>query len=278
MQSISLPTDPRDYQIAFLASFLSLGLLLRDWTLPWFFVPLTLGAAVLSQWLLDRLGHEPIAGDRWKSALITGLGICLLLRANSPLIMMGAAFLAIASKFFLQWRGKHLFNPANFGIVAVLILGQGWVSPGQWGTDLWLLLLFCGAAGTVLGKVGRWDTSVFFLVIYGGVSSMRNLWLGWTWDVWGHQMLSGSLLLFAFFMVTDPRSIPDSRPGRLIWSGAIALVALILQYSFYLKTAVFWSLFALCPLTPWLDLLFPANRFQWLSPQGTAGDPALAPL
>jgi Na+-transporting NADH:ubiquinone oxidoreductase subunit NqrB len=74
---------------------------------------------------------------------------------------------------------------------------------------------------------------------------------------------SGSLLLFALFMVTDPRSIPNARPARLIWALSIATLTFILRNYFYVSTAVFWALFFLSPLTLWLDTLWQSERFQW---------------
>ena len=139
-----------------------------------------------------------------------------------------------------------------------------WVSPGQWGTDWWYLLLFLGLGGIVLKQVGRWDTSIAFLISYGILEAVRNAWLGWSWDVWQHQFMSGSLLLFALFMLTDPRSIPNSKQGRLVWSLAIAFSTFILQHYFYLSTAIFWSLFIVSPLTVLLDIVWTAPRFNWL--------------
>ncbi|MFQ3629649.1 MAG: RnfABCDGE type electron transport complex subunit D [Cyanobacteriota bacterium] len=198
------------------------------------------------------------------SALVTGLGMSLLLRVEHPLTMALAVMGAIASKFLLRLRGKHVFNPGNFGIVMALLLSDdAWVSPGQWGESGWYGLLFLGAGGLVLQKVGRWDTSAAFLGSYAALEAARNLWLGWTWDVWAHRLTSGSLLVFALFMITDPRTIPNSRAGRLIWAGAIALLTFILRNVFFISTAPFWALFALAPLTLLLDGLLPADRFEW---------------
>lgn len=175
-----------------------------------------------------------------------------------------AATLAILSKFCFQFQGKHCFNPANFGIIAVLILTEdAWVSPGQWGTVGWFGLLLAGAGGLVLHRVGRWDTSVMFLGSYALCLGLRDLWLGWTWDVWFHSLSSGSLLLFSLFMLTDPRSIPDARLSRLVWSSAIAGVTFILQTQFFLSSSLFWALFCLAPLTLALDQIWPAPRFTW---------------
>jgi Na+-transporting NADH:ubiquinone oxidoreductase subunit NqrB len=270
--------DARDYQIIFLCSFLSLGILARDWSLSPLAIAVILATALLVQslftinyqgnfgrWFSLDTWQDLWHHTGWKSALISGLGLCLLLRANHLSTLILAASLAIASKFLLQMRGKHWFNPANFGIIAALTLtGDAWVSPGQWGTGLWLGAIFLGAGGLVLGKVGRWDTSIMFLLVYGGLDCLRNLWLGWPVGLTLHHLENGSLLVFSLFMLTDPRSIPNARAGRLIWATAIAIVTLILQYNFYLPTAIFWALFSLAPLTLLLDRYFPAQRFQWL--------------
>ncbi|MEM9003325.1 MAG: RnfABCDGE type electron transport complex subunit D, partial [Cyanobacteria bacterium P01_F01_bin.86] len=156
------------------------------------------------------------------------------------------------------------FNPANFGIIIALTCTQdAWVSPGQWGEELWYALIFVGAGGMVLKRVGRWDTTADFLSSYALLEALRNLYLGWTWDVWLHRLMSGSLLLFALFMVTDPRSIPNARLARLIWALSIAILTFILRNYFYLPTAVFWALFALSPLTIALDRLWQSERFSW---------------
>ena len=271
--------DARDYQVIFLCSFLSLGILARNWSLAPLAIATVLITALVvqslftvnqqgnfSRWFSWATWQSLWQHQGWKSALITGLGLCLLLRANHLSTLMLAAALAIASKFLLQVRGKHWFNPANFGIIAALTLtGDAWVSPGQWGTGIWLAAVFLGAGGLVLGKVGRWDTSLMFLLVYGGLDCLRNLWLGWPMTLTLHHLENGSLLVFALFMLTDPRSIPNARPGRLIWATAIAIITLVLQYNFYLPTAMFWALFISAPLTLLIDYQFPAHRFQWFN-------------
>ncbi|GAB4525156.1 MAG: hypothetical protein Tsb0014_04230 [Pleurocapsa sp.] len=277
--------DARDYQIVFLSLFLFLGVNTRDWTVQPYLMGTIIISCLITQWLLSSLVEygkrnsdyhlntiysqlhlltSPKVMMSLRSALITALGLCLLLRSNNSTTMAIAGFLAIASKFLFTYQKKHFFNPANFGIIAALVLtNDAWVSPGQWGTDWWYLLVFLGFGGIILRKVGRWDTSVTFFLTYGGLEAMRHLWLGWSWDVWQHQLMSGSLLLFALFMLTDPRSIPNSRLSRLIWSVAIALATFILQDYFYLSTAIFWSLFIISPLTILLDKVWNAPRFAW---------------
>ena len=141
--------DARIYQIAFLLFFLLVGLLTRDWTLH----PAAIATAVTVCFTAQVIVSGSSAPAKsLPSALITALGLSLLLRVDHPSTMMLAAGAAIASKFLLRVGEKHLFNPANFGIVAALTLTQdAWVSPGQWGEAGWLVLLFGCAGGLVLG-------------------------------------------------------------------------------------------------------------------------------
>jgi Na+-transporting NADH:ubiquinone oxidoreductase subunit NqrB len=287
--------DARFYQIGCLSLFLLLGIGTRDWTLQPALIALLLGTCGLTQVLCCSLTLLPIYrrqpqpplpfwDNLWQtcqnqlpSAAITGLGLSLLLRADCASTMVLAGALAILSKFLLRYRGKHIFNPANFGIIAALCCtSDAWVSPGQWGDEGWYGLLFLGMGGLVLQKVGRWDAPITFLVSYASLEAIRNVWLGWTWDVWSHRLMSGSLLLFALFMLTDPRTIPDARWGRVIWAGLLALLTFVLRNQFFNSTALIWALFALAPLSIILDHWLPAARFSWRVPQSVpvAAQPA----
>ncbi|MGB2925425.1 MAG: Na+-transporting NADH:ubiquinone oxidoreductase, subunit NqrB, partial [Limnothrix sp.] len=146
-------SDVRDYQIAILSGFLFLGVYARDWTLHLDWVGFTVAACVLTQWSLSAwqarqkataekpVQLKPLLVSGLRSSLITALGISLLLRVNHPAVLVLAGSLAIASKFFLKYENKHFFNPANFGIISVLLLTKdAWISPGQWGTDWWYLI------------------------------------------------------------------------------------------------------------------------------------------
>lgn len=277
--------DARDSQILFLSLFLFLGIFTRDWTLRPDLMAVVMVSCLVTQWgmvslvpylktkllpLQSRINSDSVnISTLWnlsplRSAVITGLGLCLLLRANDYTTMAIAGCLAILSKFLFRHKGKHFFNPANFGIiVALIVTSDAWVSPGQWGTDWWYFMLFLGTGGMILKKVGRWETSAAFLITYTSLEAIRNYWLGWNLDVLQHQLMSGSLLLFALFMLTDPRSIPNARISRLVWAIAIAFLTFILRDYFYSSTAVFWALFLLSPLTIILDSTWISPRFTW---------------
>jgi len=277
--------DARDFQILFLSTFLILGIATRDWTLKPEFILTAILTCLLTQWAAENIilfkddPQQLTSSDKfnlslpnilkihsWRSALITSLGLSLLLRTNDYSVIILASLAAIISKFIFKFRDKHFFNPANFGIILVLILTpNAWVSPGQWGDDWWCLLLFAGTGSLILKRVGRWDTTATFLISYALLEAIRNFMLGWTWDVFWHRLMSGSLLLFALFMLTDPRSIPNARISRLIWATCIALLTFVMRNQFFISPAIFWALFILSPLTIILDLFWSAPRFSWFN-------------
>src|SRR6185295_14923363 len=91
-----------------------------------------------------------------RSALISGLSLCLLFRTNRAALAILAAVLTIAGKFLIRYRGKHVFNPTNGGIVAMLLLSsQVWVSPGQWGAPAFFAFLMACAGSLVVNRAAR---------------------------------------------------------------------------------------------------------------------------
>jgi Na+-transporting NADH:ubiquinone oxidoreductase subunit NqrB len=125
-------TDPRLYQIATLASLLVYGMGWLDLGVTAARVGLLLLTVLATQAVCDRFTGVTVNA---RSALISGLSLCLLLRTNRIELAVLAAVIAIAAKFVIRFRGKHIFNPTNGGLVAMMLLtNQVWVSPGQWGS------------------------------------------------------------------------------------------------------------------------------------------------
>jgi enediyne biosynthesis protein E5 len=202
-----------------------------------------------------------------RSPLITGLSLSLLLRADEPSLCAAAGVIAIASKFILRIDGKHVWNPAGFAIV-VLLFGtdHAWISPGQWGASLWFAALLGFLALLVLQRARRADIALFFLGSDALLLLARAFWLGDPLAIPLHQLESGSLLIFAFFMISDPKTAPDARLARLLFAAAVALLAHYLVFFLQLRPALYLSLIVLSPVNPILDRLIPAARFQWSAP------------
>lgn len=257
-------SDGRHFQIAFLFSFLCYGIGALQWD-----AEIGRHAIIAATCFATQGLFVLIYGLEWrtmKSAAVTTLGLCLLFKSGSPFTLLLGAFVAISSKFMLRVRGKHVFNPANVGIVAAMLLtGDAWVSPGQWGSGAALVFLVGAAGMMVVLRVGRIDTSMAFLSAFAALHFVRNvLYLGWGIDVWLHQLTNGSLLLFAFFMITDPATTPNAPRARIGWSIVVAVLAFLLGWKFFVNAAPVWALFFISATTPMVDLLWKGERFDWL--------------
>ncbi|HEX9452830.1 MAG TPA: RnfABCDGE type electron transport complex subunit D [Candidatus Binatia bacterium] len=256
------PRDPRYYQIAVLSGLLVYGIGWLDFDVGWPQVLTLLGTVLISQFVCTKIAGLP--GYDPRSALISGLSLCLLLRTNNPRLLIAAAVVTITSKFIFRWRGKHIFNPTNFGIMIMLALtGAVWVSPAQWGSKLHFTFLMSCLGGMVIHRAMRSDVSYAFILTYAAILVARALWLGDPWTIPVKQLQSGALLLFTFFMISDPKTTPDSRPGRVLFAVLIAIGAAYVQFGLYRTNGLLWSL-ALCSmLTPMIDFLLPGTKYRW---------------
>jgi Na+-transporting NADH:ubiquinone oxidoreductase subunit NqrB len=263
--------DPRWYQIAALAGLLAYGLFGLDFEIDAGRVFLIVGSGLAAQWVCTRLSRLPRFDP--KSALISALSLCLLLRTDEPLWVLFAVSVTIASKFLLRIDGKHVFNPTNLGLVVTLLLTDAaWVSPGQWGNAAFFGFLMACAGSLVVQRSSRSDVTLAFFVSYAGLLCARSLWLGEPLAIPVHRLQNGALLLFGFFMISDPRTTPDARAARIAFAFLVALGACFVQFGLFRTNSLLWSLAVLSPLVPLLNRLGPGSRFEW----GRAGAPAPA--
>ena len=215
--------DARHYQIAALSTLLIFNFGWLDFGARPLNSALAIGSALATQAICTRAFALPHFDPR--SPLITGLSLSLLLRADEAWLHALAGVIGIGSKFVLRIDGKHIFNPAGFAIVVLLFTSGGvWISPGQWGSSIWFAALLCFFAILVLHAARRSDIAIFFLGSHAALLFARALWLGDPLAIPMHQLQSGSLLIFTFFMISDPRTTPDSRLGRFIFALSVALL------------------------------------------------------
>ena len=257
--------DPRADQIATLAGLLIYGLIwLRLEVDPW------TAAAILTTVLLTQAVGARLTRRRRgdpRSALISGLSLCLLLRTNAPELAVATAALAVASKFLVRIRGKHVFNPTNGALVAMMLLtGEVWVSPGQWGSAAVFAFLLAAAGGLVVNRAARADVTWAFLAAHVTLLVGRTLWLGDPLAIPLHRLANGALVLFAFFMISDPRTTPDSRPGRILFAVMVAVGAYVVQFRLFQTNPLLWSLAACSLAVPLIDRLLPGRRYDWAAP------------
>lgn len=253
--------DPRLYQIASLATLLFYGLFWLHFDLSLWQITATIGTALLTQYVGTRLAKLSFFDP--KSALISSLSLCILLRADHLAIAVLASVIAIGSKFVFRWQDKHLFNPTNLALAVALATGLGWISPGQWGQVAWFGFLIACLGSLVVTRAARADVTLAFLAFYLGLLYVRALWLGDPLAIPFHQVESGALLIFAFFMISDPKTTPDSRTGRIVYALCVALAALYVQFGLFRPNGPLWGLIACTPLVPLIDHLLPAVRYAW---------------
>jgi Na+-transporting NADH:ubiquinone oxidoreductase subunit NqrB len=254
--------DPRYYQIAVLAGLLTYGTLVLEFDVRAGQIPLTLGVALLTQWACTRLWRLPVFDP--KSALISALSLCLLLRVDTLWVAAFAAVVAIAGKFLIHVGRKHVFNPTNGAIVLLMLLTPAaWLSPGQWGNVTFFAFLMACLGGLVAYRALRSDVALAFIVVYAALLIGRSLYVGEPMAIPIRRLESGGLLLFTFFMISDPRTTPDHRLARVVFGALVAFTAWYIQFRLFRTNGVIWSLALCSPLVPVLDVLLPGRRFAW---------------
>jgi Na+-transporting NADH:ubiquinone oxidoreductase subunit NqrB len=264
-------TDPRLYQIAMLASLLAYGMIWLDFDITVARAVLILATALATQAVCDYLaahragpGHDARVVNV-RSALISGLSLCLLVRTNRPGLAMLAAVVAIAGKFLIRYRGKHIFNPTNVGLVVMLLTGEVWVSPGQWGSAAFFAFLLACLGGLVVNRASRGDVTYAFMGFYCALVFGRSFYLGEPIAIPLHRLESGALLLFTFFMISDPKTTPDSRAGRVLFAALVAFGAWYVQFRLFRTNGLLWSLAVCSVAVPVIDRLVPGARYAWWS-------------
>lgn len=272
MQTKNFAPDPRYFQIVFQLIFLVYGLLFLHWNVNWIHYCLTIGGCLVFNYVFEwaRQGHRPpLYGiARWGfSVLISALGLCLLLKTNHHSVSVVAALTTVASKYVFRIGHKHIFNPSAFGIVVTILLtDDAWLSPGQWGSSA-VIFFFVVTFGTiVVTRVQKLDVSLAFLLTFVGLLYWRQVFvLRWPMDYFIHSVSTGSLLLFSFFMISDPRTTPDHPVARIIWAVLIAIASFYLAAFKWMNNTPVWVLVVAAPAVPLLDRLFKAQAFDWAS-------------
>jgi Na+-translocating ferredoxin:NAD+ oxidoreductase RnfD subunit len=232
------------------------------------------------------------------SAMLTGSGVALILRiVGTPLddhwttyawyVFAAVAGLSLLSKYVIRYHGSHVFNPSNIGlVVAFVILGTSRVEP----LDFWW------------APLNIWMIAAYAVILVGGLLITRRLhllglaatfWVGlaagvgllagsghcmtasWSFapvcgfDFWRVIVTSPEVMIFLFFMITDPKTVPGGRVGRVVFGALVALASTLLMApqtdEFGTKVGLLAGLVVLCAVRPILDRLVPA-------PQSAADD------
>jgi len=258
--------DPRIFQVFALS-----GLLFIGWHAFGFPLKPTQMFVIFTTALITQLITTRQQFDAW-SASISALSLCLLLRTNDPIVAALAAATAIGSKHLIRFHGRHLFNPTAFALVVVTTLFDGaWISPGQWGHEMLLIVAIASVGMLVSTRASRIDISLAYCAGFALLVLARAVYLGDPLTIALHQLSNGALLIFAFFMLSDPRTTPARRGTRIVYALIVALAAALIEWGFYRPNGAIVALVLTTPLIPLLDHIWPAANYAW-HPLSTAGN------
>lgn len=249
-------TGPILITIIVVAAHISFGVL--D---GWEKFAIALAAAMITEAVL----HKIVTG-KWRdlsSAYISGNSAGILVR--SPFLWPFAlcAAISIASKYVFRFRGSHIWNPTNFGIVIMLLIASDSMAvlSIQWGNNMWAMLVIWIVGLFVISKVNLANICITYVLSFIGFAWIRSLLTG---DLFLAEIapLTGPMYqLFVLFMITDPKTTLNSKKGQNIVAFLIALV----EFFFRLGEAVyapFYALFIVGPIALIVVRLWDENKRQ----------------
>ncbi len=191
------------------------------------------------------------------SGAITGLSLGILLESYDTHVFVVASVWAIASKHLIQVRGQNLFNPSNFGVVAVILLSHGLatVTPGsQWGGYFRYAVIIFIIGMVMMWRVKRLPLVVGWLTGYILMGLLRMaVGQGGLVFVLG-PMTGAEFTLFTFSMIPDPKTSPSETSSQMGWGLTLGILDGILRLV-ELRFSMFYSLFVLCAIRPWFGVV-----------------------
>ena len=260
----------------------------------WVSVPQILAAILTCAILEVAITFRQSKAFVWPaSAMLTGSGVALIMRVvGTPpgqpwsteawYVFAIVAGLSLLTKYVIKYKGTHVFNPSNIGlVVAFLVLGSSRAEPLDfWWAPLNVWMLAAYAVITVGGLLitrrlrllalaaSFWVTFAVLLGIL--TASGHSMVTRWSFapvtgfDFWRAIVFSPEVLIFLFFMITDPKTTPTGQVGRVVFGVLVAVVSVLLMApqtdEFGTKVALLSGLVLVCAARPILDRFVPEPK------------------
>src|SRR5262249_38962626 len=208
------------------------------------------GLAIVTA-IAAELAMGRITYGRWPhpaSAYITGISVGILVRSPFFWPYFLTSLISITSKYVLRVGGRHLWNPSNFGVSAVLFLAPATVSllSIQWGNTLWPMVVIWVLGSVIVWRVGRLHISAAYVASFFLLSFVRSAITGNPWLANVAPMTGPMYQLFIFFMVTDPKTTVGPKWAQALVVFVVALLEMVLRLA-EVVYAPFYALFLVGP-------------------------------
>lgn len=283
--------DPRLHVASVVVSVQVLGQVVLGFDVSVAQILLAVGTAAVLELTIVAVTEQAIAWPA--SALLTGNGVALLLRTPGTVhgdwwstegwpIFVAAAGVALLSKYAIRIAGRPVFNPSNLGLVVVFLLfGSRYADPqdlwwGPWRPALAITLAIIVIGGITLSfrlhlfsvALTFWATfAASIAVLAVGDHAITARWhLGPVtgWSYWWVFVASPEIVIFVFFMITDPKTAPIGRRARPVYAAAVGLLAGLLaaaqRTEFATKVSLLAALTIVCAFRPLLERWLPDER------------------
>jgi Na+-translocating ferredoxin:NAD+ oxidoreductase RnfD subunit len=192
------------------------------------------------------------------SAYISGISVGILVRSPAFWPYAVCSIISITSKYVLRVKGRHIWNPSNFGISVLLFLAADTVASLsiQWGNYLLPMLVIWVLGSVIIYRLRRFHITAIYVASFLIFAILRSYLTGSPWQSEVAPITGPMYQLFIFFMITDPKTTVRSKAGQCITVFAVALLEMILRLN-QVVYAPFYALFIVGPtamlIESWLD-------------------------
>jgi enediyne biosynthesis protein E5 len=192
------------------------------------------------------------------SAYISGISVGILVRSPAFWPYALCAAISITSKYVLRVKDRHIWNPSNFGISAMLFLAPETVATLsiQWGNYLWPMIVIWILGSVIIARLHRFHITGIYVASFLAFAFLRSWMTGSPWQSEVAPITGPMYQLFIFFMITDPKTTVRSKRGQCIVVFLVALLEMVLRLR-QVVYAPFYALFIVGPaamlIEIWLD-------------------------
>ena len=212
---------------------------------------LAIAAAIVTELVLGRIFF-----GKWlnlASAYITGISVGILVRSPAYWPFLLCSVISIMSKYVLRVKGRHIWNPSNFGIAVLLFLAPETMAilSIQWGNNLLPILVIWILGSIIIWRARRFHISATYVVSFFLFAFLRSWITGHPWQAEVAPITGPMYQLFVFFMITDPKTTVRSRMAQCVVAFVVAFVEFLLR----LNQVVYAPIYALFLVGPAANLI-----------------------